>query len=697
MVPMRGESSSRPIKCDPRKLELPVTATICGREGVEVGEERPKSGESFVSDMSRLAIPPVAPREKPLNVRVRYPPPFSPKRAWISASQSENAGFPCEIRYARRGSMNQGLRVQKLGHYELADRLGIGGMAEVFSATHRSLGQVAMKLILPGLARDAEFADMFWDEARIASRLDHPHVVRVLDYGRVDGQLYMAMEYVDGPSLARALRKTAKARKPFSPGALLTIITQLLSALSYVHQARDEKGRALGIIHRDISPGNVMLTSSGQVKLGDFGIVRSQAVVRRTQPGELKGKIGYMAPEQALGEPVSPQSDLFSVGIILAEFLMLRPLFLGKTEMQTLTRTVEVDLNTWHRSNRHVPLALRSVVERALRPRPGDRFASAAQMREALLRIARAEGWAIDSREVMEELLSLELIAAENQQSGERLKVDYEPIDESDAMPTMIQRLAAGGRPTGRPVWNVDFTSRSLPERLFLAFRRARSGVIELSAGGASLVVELRDGHVHASYDSTGHAALGRLLVLEQLLTPAQLVHAIGESRRRKLRLGEYLVLTGQLRQQALARLLREQLAARLEPWSETTSGRLSVFAAPAVRSSAEAPGVPPCIPEFVTAMRPTWTETRLFEVLAPVWNAILLPADGSSVVEFGLTEPEVRALSTVLEGGAYEGRSVRAVIDGVVDERIARRREIMFALVVGLSAGLVQAPGFGS
>ena len=182
--------------------------------------------------------------------------------------------------------------------------MGLGGMAEVFAGEHDRLGRVAVKRILPGLAEDPEFSDMFWDEARITSRLDHPNIVRVLDYGRIDGQLYMALEFVDGPALARVLRKAAKMKKSLSYAALLSIIVQVLDALSYVHNASDERGRPLCIVHRDVSPGNIMLTKAGQAKLGDFGIVRSQAVVRRTQPGELKGKVGYMSPEQALGDTV---------------------------------------------------------------------------------------------------------------------------------------------------------------------------------------------------------------------------------------------------------------------------------------------------------------------------------------------------------------------------------------------------------
>ncbi len=353
-------------------------------------------------------------------------------------------------------------RVQKLGSYLLGDRLGVGGMAEVFAAENDHLGQVALKRILPGLAQDQEFADMFWDEARITSRLDHPNIVRLLDYGRVDQQLYMALEYVQGPTLARVLRKAAKSGSRFDIPVLVGMMVELLDALHYVHTAADERGKPLAIVHRDVSPGNVMMTGHGHVKLGDFGIVRSQAVIRRTQPGELKGKIGYMAPEQALGEPVSHRSDLFSVGIIMAEFLTLRPLFLGKNEMQTLSRTVNVDLSTWHRFNQHVPVALRGVVERALRKKASERYSTAAEMRAALLDVARAGGWGLDNRRVVAFLQELELLPREDARSGERRvqrprhldragDVGPQSLSMSQELPTIVQELGAPRRPQGRP------------------------------------------------------------------------------------------------------------------------------------------------------------------------------------------------------------------------------------------------------
>lgn len=605
------------------------------------------------------------------------------------------------------------MRVQKLGSYLLGERLGVGGMAEVFAAEHAQQGRVALKRILPALAEDQEFADMFWDEARITSRLEHPNIVRLLDYGRIDQQLYMALEYVQGPTLARVLRKAARSGKRFDIPVLVGIMIELLDALHYVHTASDERNNPLAIVHRDVSPGNVMMTGHGHVKLGDFGIVRSQAVLRRTQPGELKGKIGYMAPEQALGEPVSHRSDLFSVGIIMAEFLTLRPLFLGKNEMQTLSRTVNVDLSTWHRYNQHVPVPLRGVVERALRKDSRERYATAAQMRAALLDVARSAGWGLDNRRVISFLQDLELLPREDARSGERRihrprhldgagHVDGSGGDRhkgtsiSQELPTIVQELGAPRRPQGRPVWQVDFTPNTMPMQLFSALRRVWDGVVELSSGGESLALEICQGRILAAHDSTGFLPLGKMLQQASLALPKELALAIGESRRANQRLGEFLVGQGRLRESILSRLLNEQTTARLARWFDDRSGRLAVFVddstAPLSASERERASVAMC----VSALRQGYNLERLERALSPVMNGVLLSVPGVSPTTLAFTDPEVRALRTALEGGAYEGHSVRTVIDSVERERIARRSEAMFSIFVALSAGLIHAPGFG-
>jgi serine/threonine protein kinase len=580
-------------------------------------------------------------------------------------------------------------------------------MAEVFAAHSDQLGQVALKRILPGLAEDQEFADMFWDEARITSRLEHPNIVRLLDYGRINQQLYMALEYVEGPTLARVLRKAARTGQAFDIPVLVGLMVELLDALHYVHTAVDERGKPLSIVHRDVSPGNVMMTAHGHVKLGDFGIVRSQAVIRRTQPGELKGKIGYMAPEQALGEPVSLRSDVFSVGIIMAEFLTLRPLFLGKNEMQTLSRTVNVDLSTWHRFNQHVPVPLRGVVERALRKDANERYASAAHMRAALLEVARSAGWGLDNRRVVSFLQELELLSREDARSGERRvqlprHLDGAGADQqnsfstSQELPTIVQELGAPRRPQGRPVWQMEFTPTTLPMQLFSALRRAYDGVIELSSGSELLSLEICQGRILAAHDSTGFLPLGRMLQNSSLATPKDLALAIGESRRANQRLGEFLVGQGRLRESILARLINEQTLNRLARWFDDRRGQIAVFVDEQASPMSASEREPASVAMFVAALRLGYNQERLERALASVMKSVVLSIPGVSPTTLAFTDPEVRALRTTLEGGAYEGLPVRAVIESVEKERIARRTEAMFALFVALSAGFIHAPGFG-
>lgn len=275
----------------------------------------------------------------------------------------------------------------QVGPYLLTERLGSGGMAEVWVGENPqgvSGARYAIKRILPQLAKDARFVAMFCDEARICAALHHPNIVRVLDFGEDRGELFMAMEYVEGTSCARLLRNIAAKGRRFPLDVALFIAREVLEALAYAHDATDEQGRALGIVHRDVSPGNVLVSSSGDVKLTDFGIVRSEFIARRTYPGELKGKIGYMSPEQVVGGEVDPRSDLFTLGIVLSEMLLTRPLFPGRSEMETLTRIYEADLRTLEQHGGDLPAELVEILRWTLQRRPNDRPHSARELACAL-------------------------------------------------------------------------------------------------------------------------------------------------------------------------------------------------------------------------------------------------------------------------------------------------------------------------
>jgi len=280
-----------------------------------------------------------------------------------------------------------------LGPYLLGDRLGLGGMAEVYVA-HRAgprgfAKRFAVKRILPELAQDARFVAMFCDEARICAALCHPNIVQVVDFGESQGELFMAMEFVDGVSLARLLRTVSTRRERFPPGIALHIAHEVLRGLAFAHDAHDEHGRPLGIVHRDVSPGNVLIGRAGEIKLGDFGIVRSEFVDRRTYPGELKGKVGYMSPEQVMGTDVDPRSDLFTVGIILAEMLLARPLFSGQNEFEILTNIYEANLNVLDRFAEELPPPVLRTLHKALSRDPLLRFQNATEFGGALRDIAR--------------------------------------------------------------------------------------------------------------------------------------------------------------------------------------------------------------------------------------------------------------------------------------------------------------------
>ena len=215
------------------------------------------------------------------------------------------------------------------GKYLLHERIGAGGMAEVFRATYSPEGGfekiVAIKRVLPGYAQDEAFLTMFRAEAELCSRFSHPCVVQVLDFGRFGETYFLAMEYVDGAPLQRLLHTVSGRGLPV--GAVISLGVSLCEALEYLHQRRGADGRSLGLIHRDLNPPNVLVSSNGEVKLTDFGIARARGSAALTQVGLIKGKPGYLAPEQAAGEPIDGRVDLFALGTTLWESLIGERLF----------------------------------------------------------------------------------------------------------------------------------------------------------------------------------------------------------------------------------------------------------------------------------------------------------------------------------------------------------------------------------
>ncbi|MBI2896894.1 MAG: protein kinase [Deltaproteobacteria bacterium] len=265
------------------------------------------------------------------------------------------------------------------GKYELFELLGRGGMAEVFLARAKGpLGFeriLVIKRILAHLSEDDDFREMFVAEAKLSAALAHGNVVQVYEFGEVDGQLFLAMEYVPGSDLRTVLKKVALEGVGISPGVAAHIAIEVLAGLGHAHSKADLAGKPLHIVHRDVSPSNVLLSTQGEVKICDFGIAKMAA--RHTSTGRLKGKFAYMSPEQAGGEPVDGRSDLFGVGIVLWESLTGKRLFKGDSDVSTLGMVRSAEIPDLPDLGAPCQDRLRRILRRALEKKPSRRYPSA--------------------------------------------------------------------------------------------------------------------------------------------------------------------------------------------------------------------------------------------------------------------------------------------------------------------------------
>jgi eukaryotic-like serine/threonine-protein kinase len=284
---------------------------------------------------------------------------------------------------------------RQLGKYTLVRRLATGGMAELFLAIQRSVGGfeklIVIKRILPSMNQDRAFIGMLLHEARIAATLSHPNIVQIFDLGSVDGAYFIAMEHIDGEDLRAIVRQMKSSMAvEFPLEHALSIILGVCAGLAYAHEKTDLDGHPLNIVHRDVSPQNVLVTFGGDVKLVDFGIAKSASGPwEDTKSGRLKGKIAYMSPEQARGEPIDSRSDIFAAGVMLFELTTGRRLFKAASEYETFKLICERDCPLPSSIRPDYPPALEAIVMRALQKDPRERWQTAREMQGALEDLAR--------------------------------------------------------------------------------------------------------------------------------------------------------------------------------------------------------------------------------------------------------------------------------------------------------------------
>jgi serine/threonine protein kinase len=295
----------------------------------------------------------------------------------------------------RGGPAKPGERVIPFGKYLLLDRIAVGGMAEIYTA--KSFGVegfekiIAVKRILPTMAEDEDFIHMFIDEAKIAGHLNHANIAPIYELGKIGESHYIALEYVWGKDLLQMMNRFRKMRRHMPPSMAAWIGSKMCEGLDYAHRKKDRHGRPLNIIHRDVSPQNCLVSYEGQVKMIDFGIAKAAARNTKTQAGVLKGKFGYMSPEQVRGLPVDHRSDVFAVGTCMYEMLTTERLFVGESDFSTLEKVRHASVPPLSVAVPDVPKELEEIVMKALTREVEDRWQSAGEMQEALQRYISKE------------------------------------------------------------------------------------------------------------------------------------------------------------------------------------------------------------------------------------------------------------------------------------------------------------------
>jgi serine/threonine-protein kinase len=265
--------------------------------------------------------------------------------------------------------------------YRVVEKLESGGMAEVFRAESEGLQgfrkQVAIKRVLPHLSSKKKFISMFLDEARLSAQLTHSNCVQVFDIGVGDNAFFIVMEFVDGANLKAIIEHIKKHGRDFPVEAAVYIALELCKGLAYAHELTDQAGTPLHIVHRDMSPPNVLVTKNGEVKIVDFGLAKANSQLEKSEPGIIKGKFSYLSPEAAMGQEVDARTDVFAVGIILWELLAGQRLFLGETDFQTVKKVQAANVPPVSAINKKVPQDLERIIAKSLARDPTQRYGGA--------------------------------------------------------------------------------------------------------------------------------------------------------------------------------------------------------------------------------------------------------------------------------------------------------------------------------
>jgi serine/threonine protein kinase len=343
--------------------------------------------------------------------------------------------------------------------YTITERLDHGGMAEVFRGVAESMQgfkkSVAIKRILPNLTKNEKFVRMFLDEAKLSLFLQHANIVQVFDISRTpDNAYFLVMEYVDGCNMKALIERQKQKAKKIETGHAIYMMTECCKALSYAHfLEHPETGAPLGIVHRDISPPNILLSKNGEIKLVDFGLAKANSQIESTDPGVVKGKFSYLSPEAASGLEVDHRADVFAVGIILWELFTGRRLFYGETDYQTVELVRQARVPSIAALNPQIEGELEAVVRKSLERDPNERYQSAADLGDALAQYLFSRRMKVTSRDIANLVkdTQVEMMRTRSKEPKESL-IDALILDEMQKMTSLRddgERAAQGSNAEG--------------------------------------------------------------------------------------------------------------------------------------------------------------------------------------------------------------------------------------------------------
>ncbi len=394
----------------------------------------------------------------------------------------------------------------RFGKYVLLNRIAVGGMAEIFLARQEGLEgfekTICIKRIRPHLSSQPNFVRMFLNEAKLAAQLNHPNIVQIYDLGRINDSYFIAMEYISGRDMSRIIPKAEKADIPFPMIYALKIGSNCCEGMYYAHTKTDAYGNPLNIVHRDLTPENVLVGFNGTVKIVDFGIAKASTQLGQTRAGEIKGKLSYMSPEQAMGHQLDHRSDIFSLGAVMYEWITGYRLFTGENEMAILKSIIDGKIYPPSYFKEDVPEQVERILMKALSKDREERYQSAWELQFDIDTFVASNDFTpsnIHLANFLKQIFSDEIeqekdllvrsveVEVSGKQTASVMEADILELEDIGGRPVTVE---ADGSPSRRAATNPQRKSSHLTERLTVALTESELTSLQKSASSNRLEVE---------------------------------------------------------------------------------------------------------------------------------------------------------------------------------------------------------------